>query len=226
MSSVGLVLDFDGTILDTESTLSQAWAEVWDDHGHVLTVEEWQLGIGTAEAYDPWSELEVRLGRPIAPAVRDAQRRRRDELQAVVVPRPGVERWLDESRALGIPVGVASSSTAEWVEGHLVRLGMRSYFSCVVGRSASVPAKPRPDSYLRACRELGADPASSLAVEDSPHGVRAARAAGLFTIAVPHALTVALDLSAADLAVDSLESITLAEALDRAARRPGRTADR
>jgi HAD superfamily hydrolase (TIGR01509 family) len=221
MSSVCVVFDFDGTILDTESTLYQAWAEVWDDHGHSLAAEDWVLGIGTDNPFDPWHELELRLGRPIDPEVRVTQRLRRDELQAVIPPRPGIERWLTETHELGIPVGVASSSSASWVEGHLTRLGMRTYFSCVVGRSASVPAKPRPDSYLRACEELGADPSYSVAVEDSPHGVSAARSAGLFTIAVPHSLTISLDLSAADLVVDSLERIPLSEALQRAAGRLG-----
>jgi HAD superfamily hydrolase (TIGR01509 family) len=221
MASACVVFDFDGTILDTETTLYRAWAEVWDDHGHKLAVEDWQSGIGTENAFDPWAELELRLGSTIDPSVRASQRLRRDELQAVIPVRPGIDRWLEVAGELGIPVGVASSSTADWVEGHLIRLGIRSHFSSVVGRSASVPAKPRPDSYLLACAELGADPSLSVAVEDSPHGVSAARAAGLFTIAVPHSLTASLDLSAADLVVDSLESVPLSDALHLAALQSG-----
>ena len=82
--------------------------------------------------------------------------------------------------------------------------------------------KPAPTSYLLACEKLGADPERSVAVEDSPHGVVAAVAAGLFTVAVPHGLTSGLDLSAADLVTGSLDDLSLSDALERAAGQPGR----
>ena len=78
-----------------------------------------------------------------------------------------------------------------------------------------IPAKPDPTSYRLACEALDADPRRSVAVEDSPHGVAAATAAGLFTIAVPHGLTSSLDLSSADLVLTSLADVTLDEVLAR-----------
>ncbi|MDZ4826853.1 MAG: HAD-IA family hydrolase, partial [Actinomycetota bacterium] len=73
--------------------------------------------------------------------------------------------------------------------------------------------KPAPDLYLEACAALGVDPRDALAVEDSPNGIAAAKAAGLRCIAVPHAITVQLDLSAADLIVPSLADISLSDTL-------------
>ena len=214
-----LVLDFDGTILDTEESLYRSWAELWHDHGHRLARSDWQQNIGGDDLFDPWAELEARTGRPLDVRLHHRRRRRRDEIQATQAPRAGIAHWLDEARALGVPVGVASSSSQEWVEGHLDRLGIRDRFDTLVCRSERVPAKPEPTSYRLACARLGADPARSVAVEDSPNGVAAAVAAELFTVAVPHPLTSDLDLSAADLVVSSLDEVTLAEALGAASGR-------
>jgi len=78
-----------------------------------------------------------------------------------------------------------------------------------------VAAKPAPDLYLEACAGLGVDPREAVAVEDSPNGIAAAKAAGLRCVAVPNELTRQLDLDRADLVVDSLAEVTLAEALRR-----------
>lgn len=222
VSGPGLVLDFDGTILDTERPLFQAWSEVWDAHGHRLALADWQQNIGTEDTFDPRGELERRLGRALDPDVNDRRMARRDQIQAGYRPRAGVVRWLAEAHDSGVPVAVASSSPRPWVEGHLTRLGLRRYFSCLVCTDGVVPAKPAPTSYRLACERLGVDPWRSVAVEDSPHGVSAAVTAGLFTVAVPHGLTQDLDLSAADLVSDSLERLDLTEMLARAAGRADR----
>ena len=208
-----LVLDFDGTILDTEEPLYRSWAELWADHGHRLERADWQRNIGGADLFDPWTELEARLGRPLDPGLNDRRRLRRDEIQAREPLRSGVVDWLAQADALGMPVAVASSSTHGWVDGRLQQLGIRDRFATLVCRSEEVPPKPEPTSYRVACARLGADPACSVAVEDSPNGVAAAVAAGLFTVAVPHPLTVDLDLSAAHLVVGSLDEVPLADAL-------------
>lgn len=219
MHDACLVMDFDGTILDTEEPVYRSWAELWTEHGHELGIEAWQATIGTDGAFDPWGELERRVGRRLDPSLHDRRRARRDELQARHQVRPGVLAWLDEATELGVPLAVASSSPVDWVASHLQRLGLRDRFQTLVCASSRVPAKPDPTCYRIGCQELGADPLRSVAVEDSRHGVAAATAAGLYTVAVPHALTVGLDLSHADLVIESLEQVTLAEVLAGAAQR-------
>ncbi len=215
-----LVLDFDGTIFDTERSNYLAWAELWRAHGHELDLTAWQRTIGAVESFDPEVELETRLGRTIDVRHHERRRQHRDELHAQLGPRPGVRRWLDDARRLDVPVGIASSSPVNWVEGHLDDLGLRACFRTLVCRREGLAVKPAPDPYLTACEELGSDPGRSVAVEDSPHGVTSAVAAGLFTVAVPHELTRPLDFSAADVVVDSLADLPLADVLARAARRP------
>jgi len=223
MANACLILDFDGTILDTEHAIFTAWSELWDEHGHELVLSDWQRNIGGGDVFDPWAELERRVGAELDPSLQVRRRRRRDEIQAGYGPRPGVLDWLGEAQDLGVRVGIASSSPIDWVEGHLQNLGILPYFSCLVCCDDTIPAKPEPTSYLIACERLQADPQCSVAVEDSPHGVAAASTAGLFTVAVPHALTEGLNFASADIVLTSLEELTLNLALSMAERHsPGR----
>ena len=141
------------------------------------------------------------------------RRGHRDLLLAEQQARPGVEDWLAEAEAAGVGVAIASSSEAEWVLPLLERIGLHASFPHVVTSGGRVRPKPAPDTYLEACGRLGVDPAHALAIEDSPHGIAAAKAAGLRCLAVPHELTETLDLSAADLRLPSLASCTLADAV-------------
>jgi HAD superfamily hydrolase (TIGR01509 family) len=214
-----LVFDFDGTMLDTEWPAYQAAAELWAEHGIELTVQEWAWRIGTAGHDNPFDELQQRLGRRLDPALNERRIARKNELTDEAPLNPGVLAWLDEAHARQLPVGIASSSPLSWIERNLDRLALRDRFGCFACCDERMPAKPDPTSYRHVVEQLGGDPALSVAVEDSEHGVRAARHAGLFVVAVPHDLTAHMDLSDADLVVASLEEVSLGDALERARRR-------
>jgi beta-phosphoglucomutase-like phosphatase (HAD superfamily) len=222
----GIVFDFDGLILDTERPVFVAWQEAFLDHGcPPLTLDEWAHEIGTAGGLDLVEMIRTRATRPFDEQAMDARRRRRrDELLALETTRPGVDAWLDEAETLGIPVAVASSSARDWVETHLGRLGLLhrfAFIACFGDRSPGgheLAGKPAPDTYLAACAAIGVDPGAALAIEDSPHGVAAAKAAGLWCLAVPHEITERLDLSGADLRVGSLADVTIGEVVERLAR--------
>lgn len=214
MTPRALIFDFDGTIVDTETPLFRAWGELYARHDVELDLALWQATIGSDQDPDHWAVLESRVG-TLDPGLRDWRRQRRDQLIDEAGVRPGVLEWLDAAEALGIPVGIASSSPIDWVERHLDRLGLLERFACFACCNEVIPAKPDPTSYRLACEALHADPRRSIAVEDSPHGVAAAKDAGLFVVAVPHDLTAGLDLSRADLLVESLDEVTLGDVLGR-----------
>lgn len=212
-----VVFDFDGLVLDTEVPVYASWCAAFEAHGaSPPTIEEWSATIGTADALDVHAWLVERADRPVDEAAMDEIRRgRRDALLAQEETRPGVIGWLDEANEAGLGLAIASSSPAEWVAEHLGRLGLVERFAYVVTAGGTVRAKPAPDTYLEACARLGVVPAHALAVEDSPHGIAAAKAAGLRCVTVPNALTETLDLSAADLRLASLADCTLAEVFQR-----------
>jgi HAD superfamily hydrolase (TIGR01509 family) len=125
--------------------------------------------------------------------------------------RPGVVELLAEAAEHGVPCAVASSSPREWVEGHLERLDLAGWFVAVRTRDDVGPGrtKPAPDLFLAACRATAGEPGRCVALEDSPNGVAAARAAGMRVVGVAAGLTAELPLEDADLVVPSLAEVTL-----------------
>jgi HAD superfamily hydrolase (TIGR01509 family) len=215
-----IVFDFDGLILDTETPLVRGWADVYARYGCTpLTPDEWSVAIGTATVLDPVALLVERAaGAGTAVDAEAAWQAGRAAVAGMIeaeMVRPGVEAWLDEADRLGLATAVASSSSRAWVEGHLARLGLLHRFQALACYRPGVAAKPAPDLYLEACAALGVDPGQALAVEDSPNGIAAALAAGLRCVAVPNELTRQLDVSRADLVVDSLAGVRLADVLAR-----------
>lgn len=213
-----VVFDFDGVILETEEPELRTWQEIYADYGETLPVECWAECVGSSsERFDPYADLERRVGRPLdRPALRRRRQRRHAELIGESGPLPGVVGYLEAAAELGIEVSVASSSPVDWVAGHLERLGLRSHFRRLHCREDVRAVKPEPDLYLAAARAAGAAPGQALAIEDSPNGVRAAKRAGLYCVAVPNAVTRGLALDGADLVLPSLEALPLGELLARA----------
>lgn len=217
MTIEAVVFDFDGLILDTEGPVFTAWQEEFAAHGcPPLTIDEWALEIGTSGGLDLVDLIRTRATLPFDEAVMHERRRSRcAQLLARESARPGVREWLDEADSLGLGLAIASSSPHDWVEPQLEQLGLRDRFAHIACFGAELAGKPAPDTYLAACAALSVDPGAALAIEDSPHGVTAAKAAGLWCVAVPHEITERLDLSHADLRLDSLAATTLRAVLAR-----------
>ncbi|HEV2968122.1 MAG TPA: HAD family hydrolase [Candidatus Dormibacteraeota bacterium] len=211
-----LVFDFDGLILDTEEPVYRSWLEVYQAHGEELPFERWIQIVGSTTAgFHPQHHLEERLGRPLPKEVLDRRVGRRTEMILAQEALPGVVRHLEEARAMALKLGVASSSTNDWVRGHLARLGILESFDCIRCRDDVTNAKPEPDLYISVLECLGVRASEAIAIEDSPNGVLAAKRAGLRCVAIPNSITAGLDLGQADLILGSLAELTLAELLSK-----------
>ncbi len=208
------MFDFDGLIIDSEWAIYETARAAFAEHGHDLRVEAWAtiIGLGDDDGDRAWSLLMEAMGitgldRTEFSATHARQPRADRDLLPLL---PGVEVLLDSLVAAGTPVGVASSSSVAWLERHLGRLGLFHRFGTIVGADVvGGIGKPAPDVYLRACADLGADPTASVALEDSAHGVAAAKAAGMHAVAVPSRITRFNDFRLADVVVGSLEDVTL-----------------
>lgn len=206
-----VVLDFDGLIIDSEVAVAAAWSEVFEREGFVLPQDLWRSMVGTRENDGVlWDELERLSGRRLARAAGDSERRRRGvELSAALPALPGVEAVLRSARVHGVRIGLASSSSRWWVEGHLDRLALSHYFDAVCTREDAKRSKPFPDIYRTVLERLGVDARSALAFEDSSPGVTAAKAAGLTVVAVPGSYTEHMSFDHADEVVASLAEWSL-----------------
>ena len=212
-----LLFDFDGLLVDTESPSYEAWADVYRQYGHELTIERWSAAIGTLDGFDPFGDLEGLLGRSLD---RESVNARRREVEFAASDleelRDGVAEYLEEAKRLGLARAIVSSSGQEWIRRHLERLDLLEGWSCIVAADGDAArAKPRPTLYLEALERLDVTADEAIAFEDSPNGITAAKAAGLYCIAVPNPITAALDVTHADLVLGSLEEVPLAQLLRR-----------
>ncbi|PTA68732.1 HAD-IA family hydrolase [Deinococcus arcticus] len=183
-----VIFDFDGTIFDTETPEFQHWQALYRRHGRELQLQDWQRGIGTWDAFDPWAGLphHVQARRE---AVHGELRESVHAALAEADVRPGVRAVLDEVRERGLALALATSSDRAWVTRWLSHHGLLQHFSALATRDDVRRVKPDPELYLLAARELGLDPAACLAVEDSLNGATAAVAAGMAVVVVPNEVT-------------------------------------
>ena len=213
MSIKALLFDFDGLLLDTETPSFQAWVDLYREQGVELRLEDYVTCVGThGSSFDAVANLERLTGKY---QDRDALVRRHRESAiarvAGLAPLPGVATLLEAARERGLRCAVASSSPREWVEGNLSRLGLLDCFAAILCRGDVERVKPAPDLFLEACRRLGVSPSEVVVFEDSLNGVKAARAAGIFCVAVPNAVTEGLPFDEADILLLSLEGLTLSD---------------
>jgi HAD superfamily hydrolase (TIGR01509 family) len=215
------LFDFDGLILDTEVASRAGWRWLYREHGHELPQDLWATLVGTIAApWDPMAHLEELVG---APLDRDAlhERRRAHELSLLEAEelRPGIADYLAEAEQRGLRKAIVSSSSRRWIDMHLRRLERSFGWDTIVTADGNrARAKPRPTLYLEALDELGVPAEEAVAFEDSPNGASAARAAGIYVVGIPNAVTAELGLDeSADLVVDSLSELPPAELVSRLA---------
>lgn len=211
-----LIFDFDGLIFDSETADFQSWQETFDFFGADLPFDTWAAQIGSANHFNPYVFLEQQLGHPVNRNEVHARRKKRDnELLAQQDIMPGVEAYLAEAKALGMHVGLASSSPHRWVDPLLEKLGLTHWFKTVRCRDdVGDKPKPEPDVYLAAMSALGVQPTESMALEDSPNGVLAAKRAGMWVTAVPNQITRTLNFDQADVKLASMTDMSLSQLIN------------
>jgi len=196
------VFDCDGLLLETESCWTIAEEELFAAHGKVFGDVEKRALLGTSLFHG--SRILARLLEQPDRADelgRDLLDRVERRLLEDAVAFPGAPELVAELRGRA-PVAVASNTPGRLVRGALACAGVAELFEVVVTADQVAEPKPAPDVYLRACELLGAPPERSIALEDSPTGVAAARAAGMFVIGIPSFPGV--ELETADLIGESL----------------------
>ena len=205
----GVIFDCDGTLADTEPLSDRAWSEVLADHGYTVTAADLEQVIGRTAAVTV-AYFTARAGLQDPDACRRQVRTRFQQLfdnelrlfpDAVAALRAVVDQ--------GVPVAVASSSTRAHVQQVLAVGGLRELVSAVVGADDVTVHKPAPAPYLAAAAALGVAASDCTAVEDTVVGVTAARAAGMFTVAVARRSTPVATLEAADRVVRTVTAADL-----------------
>ncbi|MDI5967598.1 HAD family phosphatase [Streptomyces sp. SL13] len=203
-----VLLDMDGTLVDTEGFWWQAESDVFAGLGHVLDEKHRQIVIGgpmTRSVGHLISVTGVALGIAELSTLINA---RFVEIIGHGVPlMPGARRLLAELAAHRVPTALVSASHREIIDIVLKSLGPENFALSVAGDELD-RTKPHPEPYLRAAAGLGADPARCVVVEDTVTGVASAEAAGCRVVAVPSLVTI--EPAPGRTVVDSLERVDLA----------------
>ncbi len=208
-----VIFDCDGLLVDTESAWTRAERILYARRGVEFTLDHKRELLGTA---GPVAQATVERHLGLRPGEGAAME---DEMRALVLaelalgtpPMPGAGELVAALRTHGTPIGLASNSPHHLLRPSLHGAGFADAFAAVVSAQDVPAGKPAPDVYLEACRRLGADPARSVALEDSPTGAAAARAAGMFVIGVPSLPD--LEMPAAEIVVTSLHAVEIHEAV-------------
>ncbi|WP_405889739.1 HAD-IA family hydrolase [Streptomyces sp. NBC_00133] len=190
-----LLVDFDGVIIDSEYAHYQVWRDAFSAHSLWLSTDAWASHWAAARGHGSkppiTAVLEKRLGAPLEDA-EELAREVRQKYRALVASLParrGIHDWLREAAAHQVRCAVVTDGRSDHVHAVLDRLRLTELIETVTGRDSNLARKPAPDAYLAALEHLGVPAGQAVAIEDSPHGIAASRAAGLRCLAAPHKIT-------------------------------------
>jgi HAD superfamily hydrolase (TIGR01509 family) len=208
-----VIFDNDGLLLDTEESWTRAQHDLFRRHGREFTPQHKRdmLGSSPKAAARALEAIFDAPGEGMA-LIMELAMLVLDELAVHAPPRPGALELIGVLQGAGIPIALASNSPRMLVDRALETAGIaQGTFAVILTADVVTHPKPAPEIYLAAAAALATEPALALVLEDSPTGIEAAVAAGCYTIAVPS--VAGMDLSRADLVVDSLASPEITRAL-------------
>ena len=216
----GLLFDFDGLIVDTETPALASWRELYAEHGQELTLERWSAAVGTIDGFDPVAHLRTLAG-DVDLADSLARRTARElELVEVEELRPGVLDYLEEARRHGLAVAIVSSGSRPWIDRHLARLERAEHFDDIVTadgdlgpREAAAGPLPRGARAARARSRPRPSPSRTRRTGSARRRRPASSASPSRTASPP-----SLGLDEADLVVPSLAELPFARLLELAGR--------
>lgn len=190
-----VIFDNDGLLLDTESVWTRAEHDLFERRGIEFTPTDKRELVGTS-AEIAGGILERRLAEPgrAAELIEELNELVVAELEHGVEAMVGARELLERLAQRGTPLGLVSNSPIRFVRRSLEIVGLDDRFDVVLSAHEVAAPKPAPDPYLEACRRLSVEAGPSVvALEDSPTGVAAARAAGLTVIGIPSLEGIALE---------------------------------
>ncbi len=192
--------------------------ETFEEHGLVVPEAQWASLLGASadppEAYDL---LEKHLGKPVdRTTIHNRVMARELQLLESEDVLPGVRELINTAQVADLSLAVASSSERVWVEGLLTQHDLIEAFDTIVCAEDVANTKPHPDLFLKALELLNIEPNEAIVFEDSQHGVKAARAAGIFCVAVPNKVTQCLVFEEANLVISSMDVFSLRDYAEKA----------
>lgn len=207
-----VIFDMDGVLVDSEPLHLIAFQEFFKRFEIKYSAEDNREFLGRKDI----AIAEVLIGRHKLGMTPAALVEAKEEILSRLLlesaqPRPGVHNTLAALSGLSVPMAVASSATMPTIDLVTHTLNIRKHFANLTSGDEVVHGKPAPDVYLLAAKRLGVAPDKCLVVEDTINGIKAAKSAGMFCVAIPCEATAHQDHSQADLRLTSLEELPVVD---------------
>ena len=214
-SKFTVLWDMDGVIADSELFHFEAWQEIFAKRAINFTRKDFIKLFGARNDFIIHTILGEKLSeRDVAAIALEKEAIFRNKAKGNISPFPGALKLLNAIKKGNFRMALASSAPKENIDLVTGELGIENNFNCIISGSEVSESKPSPQIYLLASEKLGIEPKDCIVVEDSPLGVKAAKAAGMRCLAVTNS-QLKQDLKEADKVVDSLEDIDLITLLYR-----------
>ncbi|MEK4084251.1 HAD family hydrolase [Psychrobacillus sp. FSL K6-1415] len=212
----GVIFDFDGLIVDTETTWYEAFKEVFYE-SHQINIDllgySQCIGTGNDVLYNYFREL---AGETVNCEMLEKHAAIRYEtMMKAPILREGVKDYLDEAKQNNLKIALASSSSKSWVHKYLTQLNIMEYFEVINTQDDVSNIKPDPELYLKTLIDLGLSREETIVFEDSLNGLSAAKQAGIRCVIVPNNVTKHLKFENFDERIKSMGEISLSELLKR-----------
>lgn len=183
--TLAVLLDIDGTLLDSNHAHALSWIEIFTRHGHALPYERVRAQVGKGSDKLLQALLGLQPGDPLAERIVNERRQLfLDRFLPGLAPTPGARALLHRLKADGLQLVVATASGSQELQALLEQAGVADLLPCRTTGSDVSRSKPDPDTVAVALKQAGVDPIEAIMLGDTPYDIVAARAAGVDTIAM------------------------------------------
>lgn len=212
-----MIFDMDGVLVDTEPIYIDINRHLFKELGVEMSEERIMSYVGVP-AKRMWAEIRRDFLLPesldeLIQAERSEQWQRMSAM-TLLPPTDGVVPFLKQLMNAGIRRAIASSTALDLVQLIISKALIGRYFDVVISSDAVKEGKPAPDIFLCAASELGCAPSECVVVEDSPHGIRGAKRAGMKTVGFANQLSSNLDLSEADMVITDFATASVVKIME------------
>jgi HAD superfamily hydrolase (TIGR01509 family) len=224
-----VIFDMDGVLVDTEPVYIDISRRLLKRLGIQMPEERLHSYVGIP-AERIWAEIRQDFGlqesvKDLLQVEKEEQLRELDALDRVPVVN-GIMCLVAKLKNLGFYLGIGSSSSKSVIDLILAKTGLRQHFNAVVSAEEVEHGKPAPDIFIAVADRLGCIPSACLVVEDSPHGIRAAKTAGMKAVGFENISSGNQDLFEADLIIKDLTDESIIKVVDLAYEASGKVKTR
>lgn len=212
----GIIFDFDGLIIDTETPQFNAFNELFNAYNTELPIELWLNEVGTDSDFDSIAYLEKKLGVSVDRS--KIRKKIKHNIQKKINSqelRENMIEFLDAAKEMDFKIGLASSSNFKWVNHFLKKFAIKGYFDSIKTSNDVELVKPDPELYLKVAEELQLHPTDCLVFEDSVNGLKAAKSAKMTCVVVPNELTSHSNFENYDFKINSMADISLEKLIEK-----------